>query len=89
MYGDRMYSAALILELDAHNAENLVSRTMRQAVVKIDRYDPAYSFWNWLYTIMLNFYRTDRRKRRAEVARMARCASHGCSCPTGTLLTNW
>lgn len=67
-YGDRLYSVALILTQESHSAEDLVSRTVRQAVVKIDRFDPVYSFWNWLYTIMLNFYRTDRRKQRAEVA---------------------
>ena len=67
-YGDRLYAFALILEQESHSAEDLVSRTVRQAVVKIDRFDPSYSFWNWLYTIMLNFYRTDQRKQRAEVA---------------------
>lgn len=67
-YGDRLYSVAFILEQESHSAEDLVSRTIRQAVVKIDRFNPAYSFWNWLYTIMLNFYRTDQRKKRAEVA---------------------
>ena len=67
-YGDRLYAVALILEQESHSAEDLVSRTVRQAVVKIDRFDSSYSFWNWLYTIMLNFYRTDQRKQRAEVA---------------------
>lgn len=67
-YGDRLYSVALILTQESHSAEDLVSRTVRQAVVKIDRFDPAYSFWNWLYTILLNFYRTEQRKQRAEVA---------------------
>jgi len=67
-YGDRLYSAALILTQESHSAEDLVSRTVRQAVVKIGRFDSSYSFWNWLYTIMLNFHRTDQRKRCAEVA---------------------
>ena len=67
-YGDRLYSAALILVQESHGAEDLVSRTVRQAVVKIDKFNPAYSFWNWLYTIMLNQHRTDMRKQRAEVA---------------------
>ena len=66
-YGDRLYAVALILTQESHSAEDLVSRTVRQAVVKIDRFDSSYSFWNWLYTIMLNFYRTDQRKQRAEV----------------------
>jgi len=67
-YGDRLYSAALILTQESHSAEDLVSRTVRQAVVKIGRFDSSYSFWNWLYTIMLNFHRTDQRKQCAAVA---------------------
>ena len=67
-YGDRLFSAALMLSQDSHSAEELVSRTICQAVVKVGLFDPAYSFWNWLYTILLNFYRTDMRKCRAEVA---------------------
>ena len=50
-YGDRLYSVALILTQESHSAEDLVSRTVRQAVVKIDRFDPVYSFWNWLYLV--------------------------------------
>ena len=45
-YGDRLYSAALILTQESHSAEDLVSRTVRQAVVKTDRFDLSYSFWN-------------------------------------------
>lgn len=67
-YGDRLYSAALILVHESHGAEDLVSRTICRAVAKIGGFTPSYSFWNWLYTIMLNFYRTDLRKHKAEVA---------------------
>ena len=35
-YGDRLYGVALILEQESHIAEDLVSRTVRQAVVKIE-----------------------------------------------------
>ena len=57
-YGDRLYAAALILAQASHGAEDLVSRTVCQAVAKIGRFDPSYSFWNWLYAILLNFHRT-------------------------------
>ena len=67
-YGDRLFAAAMILVQEGHGAEDLVSRTFQQVVVKIEKFDPAYSFWNWLYTIMLNFHRSDLRKSRAEVA---------------------
>ena len=70
-YGDRLYSAALILTQDGHSAEDLVSRTVRQAVVKIGRYKPEHDFWNWLYTIQLNFWRSDMRKFHVEVAESA------------------
>ncbi|MBO7621303.1 MAG: sigma-70 family RNA polymerase sigma factor [Victivallales bacterium] len=67
-YGDRLFAAAMILTQESHSAEDLVSRTFCQVLTKITRFDPAYSFWNWLYTILLNYYRTDLRKHRAEVA---------------------
>ena len=67
-YGDRLFGAALVLCQESHSAEDLVSRTICQAVVKISLYNHTYSFWNWLYTILLNFYRTDLRKCKAEVA---------------------
>lgn len=67
-YGDRLFAAAMILTHESHSAEDLVSHTFQQAVTKISRFNPAYSFWNWLYTILLNFYRTDLRKHRAIVA---------------------
>lgn len=70
-YGNRLYAAALILVHESHAAEDLVARTIRQAMIKIRLYDEKYSFWNWLYIILLNFHRSDLRKNKAEVANSA------------------
>ena len=67
-YGDRLFRAAVLLCRDEHIAEDLVFRTFERVVEQIDRYDASLPFWNWLYAIMLNFFRMDMRKRKAFVA---------------------
>ena len=67
-FWDRLYGASLILCRDEHAAEDLVFRTFSQAILKIDQYDPAQPFWGWLYAILLNYFRGDLRKMKAEVA---------------------
>ena len=67
-FWDRLYGASLILCRDGHAAEDLVFRTFSQAILKIDQYDPAQPFWGWLYAILLNYFRGDLRKMKAEVA---------------------
>ena len=66
-YGDRLFRAAVLLCRDEHIAEDLVFRTLERVVEQIDRYDASLPFWNWLYAIMLNFFRMDMRKRKAFV----------------------
>ena len=84
-YGDRLFAAAMILVQESHVAEDLVSRTFQQAVVKMARFDPSYSFWNWLYTIMLNFHRSDLRKHSAEVAESSDFIEDSAEDETGVL----
>jgi len=67
-YGDRLYGASVALCHDVHAAEDLVFRTFERAIERVAAYDPKYAFYNWLYTIMLNFFRTDCRKKKAIVA---------------------
>ena len=67
-YGDRLFRAAVLLCRDEHLAEDLVFRTFERVVDKIGQYDVRLSFWNWLYAIMLNFFRMDMRKSKASVA---------------------
>lgn len=66
-YGDRLFRAAVLLCRDEHLAEDLVFRTFERVVEKIGQYDARLSFWNWLYAIMLNFFRMDMRKSKASV----------------------
>ncbi len=66
-YGDRLFSAALMLCRNDHDAEDLVFRTFDQAIRKISKYRETGAFFNWLYTILINFRRMDLRRRRVEV----------------------
>lgn len=69
-YGDRLFAAAVLLCRDDHDAEELVFRTFDQAIRKIRTFEPRSSFYNWLYTIMLNFRRMDLRRRRVALVPM-------------------
>ena len=64
IYQDRLFAAALILCRDPRAAEELLFRTFARAVVKISSFRPSTSFYNWLYTIMINFRRMDIRKEK-------------------------
>ena len=57
-YGDRLFRAAVLLCRDEHLAEDLVFRTFERVVDRIGQYDPRLPFWNWLYAILLNFFRS-------------------------------
>ena len=58
-YGDRLYAAATLLCRKNGDVEELVFRTLAQAVGKIRQYKPSGDFFSWLYTILLNFYRME------------------------------
>ena len=66
-FWDRLFGASLVLCMDEHAAEDLVFRTFAQVIVKINQYDESQPFWNWLYAILLNYFRGDLRKMKAEV----------------------
>lgn len=61
-FGDRLYKASRILCKDENLAEDLVFRTFARVVDKIALFKPEFSFWNWIYTILINLYRSDVRK---------------------------
>lgn len=69
-YGDRLFAAAAFLCRDDRDAEELVFRTFDRAIRKIRMYEPRSSFFNWLYTIMINFRRMDLRRKRVELVPM-------------------
>lgn len=66
-FGDRLFAAAALLCPNDADAEELVFRSLEQAVRKIGLYRPGGDFFVWLYTIMLNFRRMDLRRRRVEL----------------------
>ncbi len=72
-FWDRLFGASLVLCKEAHLAEDLVFRTFSQAIVKIDQYDASLPFWNWLYAILLNYFRGDLRKMKVEVGETDDC----------------
>lgn len=67
-YKDRLYSAAFMMCADAQEAEDLVFRTFAQAIRKIGKYRPDGSFYNWVFTILVNFRRMDVRKKKSRIA---------------------
>ena len=66
-YGDRLYAAATLLCRNDGDAEELVFRTLAQAISKIKQFKPSGDFFSWLYTILLNFHRMEIRKNRPDI----------------------
>ena len=66
-YGDRLYAAATLLCHNNADAEELVFRTLAQAVSKIKLFKPEGDFCSWLYTILLNFRKMEARKNTPDI----------------------
>lgn len=66
-YGDRLFAAATLLCRNDSDAEDLVFRAFDQAIRRIHTFEPTGEFFNWLYTIMLNFRRMDLRKKHVQL----------------------
>lgn len=64
-FGDRLYTAAVRVCGNEADAEDLVFRTFDHAVRKIEQYDGRAAFFSWLYAIMFNFWRMDKRRKGA------------------------
>ena len=62
-YGDRLFSAAVSICGNEHDAEDLVFRTISHAIAKIGQYGKRSSFFSWLYSILANFHRMDMRRK--------------------------
>lgn len=65
-YKNRLFRAAMLMCRDPAVAEDLLFRTFAQVVGRIRTYRPELSFYNWIYTIMLNFRRKDLRHQAAD-----------------------
>ena len=86
-FWDRLFGASLVLCKNEHTAENLVFRTFSQVIAKIDQHDDRQPFWNWLYAILLNFFRGDLRKMKAEVGKDADCYEKAAEIADETAMT--
>ena len=64
-YGDRLYETAIRLCGNETDAEDYVFRTLERAVERIDKFKGRSSVFTWLYEIMVNFMRTDARRKAA------------------------
>ena len=62
-YGNRLFSAAVSICGNDHDAEDLVFRTLSHAIAKIGQYGKRSSFFSWLYSILANFHRMDMRRK--------------------------
>ena len=66
-YRERLYQVAYRLCLNAADAEDLNFRTLQRAIERIGSYRPTGSFFQWLYTILVNFRRMDVRRKAANM----------------------
>ena len=66
-YRERLYQVAYRLCLNAADAEDLSFRTLQRAIERIGSYRPGGSFFQWLYTILVNFRRMDLRRKAANM----------------------
>ena len=66
-YRDRLYQVAYRMCLNAADAEDLTFRTFQRAIERIGSYRPTGSFFQWLYTILVNFRRMDVRRKAANM----------------------
>ena len=65
-YGDRLYDTAFRLSQDEALARELVSLTLQRAIERIGLFRGGSTFYTWLYTILVNFWRMELRKRKSE-----------------------
>ena len=65
-YCDRLYDAAVRLCLAEDTAQELVSRTLLRAIERMDLFQGGSTLYTWLYTILVNFWRMELRKRKSE-----------------------
>lgn len=62
-FGTCLFGIAFSLTGNAADAEDLTFRTLERAVEKSEQYDPAREILPWLYSILVNFWKMNRRKK--------------------------
>lgn len=66
----------------AHDADDLLQETFVKVYVNLHRYDPAYTFGQWVYTIARNTLIDFVRKRQEDLPIDERFAAPASSAPT-------
>ena len=60
-FGEKLYNPAFLMCRNAADAEDLVMRTIEQAVRHVAQYNPTKPLFPWLCRILTNRYRMDLR----------------------------
>ena len=64
-YGNRLYAAAFHICQNESDAEDLVQRTLVRVVERISTFKGDGNFFTWMFSILVNFYRMDVRRKAA------------------------
>ncbi len=64
-YSGRLYAAAFQICQNEHDAEDLVQRTLVRVVERISTFNGNGNFFTWMFSILVNFYRMDIRRKAA------------------------
>lgn len=69
-YYATIYKAAYRILNDAEAASDVTQMTFLSAFENLDKYDPVYKFFSWIYRIAVNHALEQGRKRRLEQEKM-------------------
>lgn len=64
-YGNRLYETAIRLCGNTADAEDYAFRTLERAIARIESFKGSSSFFTWLYEILVNLIRSDKRRKAA------------------------
>lgn len=79
-YGDRLHQTAFRVCGNWHDAQDLVTRALIQAVRHIRSYQRKSSFYTWICSILFNLYKSDKRKAGVRAMVLAGTAEEAMSC---------
>ena len=65
-YGNRLYDTAFRMCQNESSALDLVNRTLLRAIERIELFSGHSSMYTWLYSILVNFWRMELRRRKTD-----------------------
>ena len=71
----RLRAFAISLSGKFDLADDLVQETLLRAIANINSFQPGTNMSGWLFTILRNLFRSEYRKRRSDIHRLARLAN--------------